>query len=66
MEEEEEEEEEENADIHFKRKQKSKSCKKRAMKKPHRHTSAIAESKSFVIISPPALPFIKLSTEESI
>ena len=37
-----EEEEEEDLDVHFKRKRKGEPCRKRVVKKPHRHTHVIA------------------------
>jgi len=37
-----EEEEEEDLDVHFKQKRKGEPCRKRVVKKPHRHTHVIA------------------------
>ena len=52
-----EEEEKEDPDVHFKRKQKGGPRRKRVVKKPCRHTPAIAESKS-AAVAPPSVPLV--------
>ena len=57
--------EEEDPDVHFKRKRKGGSRRKRVVKKPHRYTPTIITEGETVTVSPPPAPLvIKLSAQK--
>ena len=56
--------EEEDPNIHFKRKRKGGSRRKRVVKKPCRHAPVIAKSESAAVAPPPAPLVIKLSAQK--